>query len=292
VVLSTRQGAPLEPGEAHRLILFYGGGLPLCCLLLVVSAVIVDHVDELLSWLLGRCLHGHSLGYHQIRHHVLADLLLGESGHPLVLRPVHALHASGQVLKAPSPQGVYALIVLDAWVVQGGCVEQRQLGSCLLVHRQAQLFLSLREVVVLLALTFISGCCLGEAQIGLKGCHEIVLLGDGAAPVHVLNRLLLQPITVIIVHLRKHRIRPLLLILHAGAMWGTPRSQLILMLHRAPLLLTHAHDLVIQLLSQLFLCDPRMLPPLQPTLEGFDLPVAPSRSPNLLLRDLWVSLDE
>ena len=130
-------------------------------MVLVVSAVIVDHVDELLSWLLRGCLHCHSLGYHQIRHHVLADLLLGESGHPLVLGSVHALHARGQVLKASSSQGVYALIVLDAWVVQGGCVEQRQLGSCLLVHRKAQLFLSLREVVVLLALTLLSGCRLG-----------------------------------------------------------------------------------------------------------------------------------
>jgi hypothetical protein len=75
-------------------------------------------------------------------------------------------------------------------------------------------------------------------------------------------------------------------------MWGTPRSRLILKLHGAPLLLAHAHDLVIQLFGQLFLCDSRMLPPLQPTLEGFDLPVTPSRSPNLLLRGLWVSLDE
>ena len=93
-------------------------------------------------------------------------------------------------------------------------------------------------------------------------------------------------------HLRKHRIRPLLLILHAGALWGTPRGQLILKLHGAPLLLAHAHDLVIQFLGQLLLSDPRMLPPLLPTLEGFDLPVTASRSPNLLCMRLWVSLDE
>ena len=158
---------------------------------MLVSAVIVDHVDELLSWLLRWCLHGHSLWHHQIRHHVLADLLLGESGHPLVLGSVHALHARGQVLQAGSPQGVNALIVLDAWVVQGGCVEQRQLCGCLLVYRQAEFFLSLRKVVVLLALTLLSGCRLGKAQIGLLRCHEIVLLGDGAAPIHVLNWLLL-----------------------------------------------------------------------------------------------------
>ena len=94
-------------------------------MVLVVSTVIVDHVDELLNWLLPWCLHGHSLGYHQIRHHVLADLLLGECGHPLmVLGPVHALHAGGQVLEAASSQGVYALIVLDAWVVEGGRIEE------------------------------------------------------------------------------------------------------------------------------------------------------------------------
>jgi hypothetical protein len=104
--------------------------------------------------------------------------------------------------------------------------------------------------------------------------------------------MLLQPIAVIIVHLRKHRIRLLLLILHAGALWRAPRGQLILKLHGAPLLLAHAHDLVIQLLGQLLLSDPRMLPPLLPTLEGFDQPVTASWSPDLLCRGLWVSLDE
>ena len=166
-----------------------------------------------------------------------------------MLGSVHALHARGQVLKAASSQRVYALIVLDAWVIEGGCVEQRQLGGWLLVHRHAQLLLSLREVVVLLALTLLSGCSLRETQIGLLGCHELVLLGDGSAPAHVLGWLLLQSIAVIIVHLRKHRIRLLLLILHAGALWGTPRSRQILKLHGAPLLLAHAHDLVIQLLG-------------------------------------------
>lgn len=118
----------------------------------MVSAVIVDHVDELLNWLLPWCLHGHRLGYHQIRHHILADLLLGERGHPLVLGSVHALNASGQVLIAASSQRVYTLIVLDALVVKGGRIEQRQLGGCLLVKWQAKLLLSLREVIVLLFL--------------------------------------------------------------------------------------------------------------------------------------------
>ena len=182
--------------------------------------------------------------------------------------------------------------MLDAWVIQGGCVEQRQLSCCLLVHRHAQLFLSLREVVVLLALAPLSGCRLGEAQISLLWRHKLGLLGDGATPVHVLSWLLLQPIAVIMVHLRKHWIRSLLLILHAGTPWRTPRCLLILKLHGSPLLKAHAHDLVIQLLGQLFLCDPRMLTPLQPTLEGFDLSISPSRSPNLLLRKFWVRLDE
>lgn len=54
-------------------------------MVVLVSAVIVDHVDELLSRLLCWCLNGNSLGYHKIRHHVLGNLLLGETGNPLVL---------------------------------------------------------------------------------------------------------------------------------------------------------------------------------------------------------------
>ena len=136
-----------------------------------------------------------------------------------MLGPVRALHACRQVLVAPTSQGVYALIVMDAWVVIGRRVEQRQLGGLQLVHRQTQLLLDLREVIVLLALTPLGGCCLGEALVGR---HELILLRDGAAPVHVLSWLLLQPKAVITVqlHLREHRIRSLLLIL--WPLWGTP----------------------------------------------------------------------
>lgn len=87
----------------------------------MVSAAIVDHFDELLGRLLPWCLHCRSLGQLHIRHHELDDILFGERGHLLVLYgSVSALHAGGQVLVAAFSQGLYALIVLDAWVGKRG----------------------------------------------------------------------------------------------------------------------------------------------------------------------------